>query len=62
MDQFNYLNRRRQAELNHAELAACPVERGKHEELARAYAKIISVLRRQEEEFCLASGRWMRRK
>ncbi|AEG48193.1 hypothetical protein Sphch_0497 [Sphingobium chlorophenolicum L-1] len=51
MDQFNYLNRRRQAELNHAELAACPVERGKHEELARAYAKIISVLRRQEEAF-----------
>jgi hypothetical protein len=51
MDQFNYLNRRRQAELNHAALAACPVERGKHEELARAYAKIISVLRRQKEAF-----------
>lgn len=49
MGQFDYLNRRRQAELNHADLAVCPDERTKHEEQARAYSKIISVLRREEE-------------
>lgn len=50
MDQYHYLSRRRQAELNHAKVTACPLERGKHEDLARAYDKIISVLRRQEDE------------
>ena len=59
MNQFNYLSRRRQAELNHAELAACPVTKGKHEELARAYAKIISVLRRQEDELSSRPDRRM---
>ncbi|WP_198147461.1 hypothetical protein [Sphingobium chungbukense] len=49
MDRFDYLDRRRQAELNHADLAICPVEKRKHEEQARAYSKIISVLRREEE-------------
>ena len=49
MDRFDYLDRRRQAELNHADLAMCPVKRRKHEEQARAYSKIISVLRREEE-------------
>ncbi|WP_176594457.1 hypothetical protein [Sphingobium sp. EM0848] len=49
MDRFDYLDRRRQAELNHADLATCPDEKRKHEEQARAYAKIISVLRREEE-------------
>ncbi len=50
MSQFDYLDRRRKAELNHADLAICPMERTRHEEQARAYAKIISVLRREEEE------------
>ncbi|WP_176595012.1 MULTISPECIES: hypothetical protein [Sphingobium] len=49
MKRFDYLDRRRQAALNHADLAICPVERRKHEEQARAYAKIIAVLRREEE-------------
>ncbi|EPR16190.1 hypothetical protein M527_22080 [Sphingobium indicum IP26] len=49
MDRFDYLARRKQAELNQAALAVCPVEKNRHEEQARAYAKIISVLRREEE-------------
>ncbi len=50
VDQFNYLNRRKEAELNHAFLATCPVEKTRHEEQARAYAKIIAVLRREKED------------
>ncbi|WP_375195881.1 hypothetical protein [Sphingobium sp.] len=49
MGRFDTLTRRRQAELNHAALAICPVEKNRHEEQARAYAKIISVLRREAE-------------
>lgn len=49
MNRFEYLDRRRQAELNHASLTICPAERSRHEEQARAYSKIISVLRREEE-------------
>lgn len=49
MGRFDHLDRRRQVELNHAALATCPVEKNRHEEQARAYAKIISVLRREEE-------------
>ena len=49
MSQFDYLRRRLQAELNHADLAACPDQKRKHEEQARAYSKIISVLRREVE-------------
>lgn len=48
MSQFDYLNRRRQAELNHADLAVSPDQKRKHEDQARAYSKIIAVLRREE--------------
>ncbi|QNG47566.1 hypothetical protein H3V42_08205 [Sphingobium yanoikuyae] len=48
MGRFDYLNRRRLAELKHAELAENPAIRARHEDLARAYAKIISVLQREE--------------
>lgn len=49
MSRFDYLDGRRQAELNHADLATCPEEKRKHEEQARAYAKVMSVLRREKE-------------
>ncbi|WP_242126573.1 hypothetical protein [Sphingobium sp. Sx8-8] len=49
MDRFNYLDRRRRAALNQADLAICLVEKRKHEEQARAYAKIMAVLRREEK-------------
>lgn len=48
LGRFDYLNRRRLTELNHAELAENSAIRAKHEDLARAYAKIISVLQREE--------------
>jgi hypothetical protein len=48
LGRFDYLNRRRLAELNHAELAENAAIRARHEDLARAYAKIISVLQREE--------------
>ena len=47
MGRMDHVDRRRQAALDHADLAICPVEKGKHEDQARAYAKILSVLHRE---------------
>lgn len=49
MEHFDYLSRRRAAELRQADLAETPDERNRHEEQARAYAKIIAVLQREEQ-------------
>lgn len=48
MPRMDHVNRRRQAALDHADLATCPAEKRKHEEQARAYAKILSVLSREQ--------------
>lgn len=49
MGHVDHLARRKQAALNHAGLANCPVEKRRHEEQARAYSKIIAVLRREQQ-------------
>lgn len=48
MADMDHVDGRRQAALDHADLATCPAERRKHEEQARAYAKILSVLSREQ--------------
>ena len=50
MDRFEYLDRRRQTELHHADLATCPTTRRNHEDQARAYSKIIDVLKREAQK------------
>lgn len=47
MESNAYLTRRQNAELNQAMVATCPEKRSRHEELARAYGKIIAVLNRE---------------
>ena len=47
MERFDYLDRRRQAALKQADIADSSEERGRLEGLARAYSKIIDVLRRE---------------
>ena len=47
MESNAYLTRRQNAELNQAMVATCPEKRNRHEELARAYGKIIAVLDRE---------------
>ncbi|EQB32235.1 hypothetical protein [Sphingobium ummariense] len=49
MERFEYLDRRRQAALNQAVVADCAKERGRLEDLARAYSKIIGVLKREAD-------------
>lgn len=46
MENVTYLVRRQNTEKNKAMIATCPEQRSKHEELARAYGKIIAVLGR----------------
>ena len=46
MDEASRLERRKATEVAHALLAVCPAERRRHEDMARAYAKIITVLAR----------------
>lgn len=50
MERCYYLEHRRTAALNLAHLTDCPQQRSLHEEQARAYAKIIDVLSREERE------------
>lgn len=47
MESNAYLTRRQNAELNQAMVATCREKRSRHEELARAYGKIIAVLDRE---------------
>jgi hypothetical protein len=47
MERFDYLDRRRQAALKQADIADSSQERDRLEGLARAYSKIIDVLRRE---------------
>ena len=50
MDKINDLEIRRTTEINQAVSAACSERRSLHEQQARAFGKIIDVLRREDRE------------
>lgn len=50
MKRINHLELRRTAELNDALRSVCSTKRSLHEEQARAFGKIIDVLRREDRE------------